>query len=101
MKKYKLKVNQEKLKRLKDQLKPGRSYFALAGIVLFFFLPEIAAFLYGDAIKAFFQAKEASSVGFYKTLYNQLESLGEVSYLNIALGVAFSVWFFKEKFKKD
>ena len=100
MKKYRVHINQEKLQELKERIKPGKSYWALFGIIVFFFLPEFIAYFWGDSIKAFFQAKEAISVGFNKILYKELESLGENSTFNIILGVVFTIWFFKERFKK-
>ena len=100
MKRYKIKINQEKLEEVKSQLKPGRSYWALAGIILFFFVPEIIALFWGESIVSFFQAKEAEATGAYKLIYKTLQSLGENSLFNIALGVAFVVWFFKERKKK-
>ncbi len=96
--KYKIRINQKKWQELKNQLKPGQSWWALVGIILFFFVPEIIAFFWGDAIKKYFQMQEQiSSSLFYKKLYHELQSLGENSWFNIILGVIFVVWFFYEK----
>jgi len=97
VRRYKIKINQEKLEHLKNQLKPGKSYLALVGIIVFFFIPEIIAFFYGEEIRAFFQAKEDSALGVTKLLYKELKSLGENSFFNIALGFVFVIWFFKER----
>jgi len=94
---YRVKINQEKLNELKKQLQPGKSYWALIGIVIFFFVPEVVAYFWGDEIKEFFNLKAAHSSGALKYLYSKLTSLGENSYFNIALGVLFVVWFFKAR----
>ena len=99
--KYRVRINQEKLEEVKDKLRPGKSWWALAGIILFFFVPEIAAFFWGDAIKHFFELKANSAPDVLQAkLYKQLESLGENSIVNLALGIAFTVWFFKAR-KRD
>jgi len=96
LKKYRVRINQEKLNELKKQLQPGRSWWALVGIIVFFFLPEVAAYFYGDAIKHFFALKASSSESFLQAkLYKQLESLGENSLFNILLGILFTIWFFR------
>ena len=94
---YKIRINEEKFNELKDKLRPGRSYFALAGIIIFFFVPEIIAFFWGEEIKRFFLLKQEHSSGILKFLYSQLKSLGENSFFNIAIGVLFVIWFFKAR----
>jgi len=99
--KYKVRINQEKLEELKTKLQPGRSWWALLGIIFFFFVPEVAAYFYGDEIKHFFALKASSSDSLLKAkLYTELESLGENSLFNIAFGVLFTIWFFKGRTKE-
>ncbi len=94
--KYRVRINQEKLEELKKQLKPGHSWWALVGIIVFFFVPEIIAFFWGDEISKYFALKEKNSIDFlHKFLYGQLKSLGKNSIFNITLGIGFVVWFFK------
>ena len=100
--KYKVRINQDKLEEVKAKLKPGKSWWALVGIVLFFFLPEIAAFFWGDEISKYFSIKEQTSVdSMHKFLYHQLQSLGENSIFNIVLGVIFTIWFFKGRKEEE
>jgi len=103
--KYRVRFNQEKLEELKTKLQPGRSWWALFGIIVFFFVPEVAAFFWGDEISKYFSLKEQNSIdSMHKFLYHQLISLGENSIINILLGVIFVIWFFrlkKEDRKKD
>jgi len=85
-------------KRLYEALKPSRSYWALVGIVLFFLLPEIVAIFWGDKIKLFFARLAMASDDLYlQKIYHLLEDFGEVSYINIFLGVIFIIWFFYER----
>ena len=92
----KVRINQEKLEELKKQLKPGHSWWALIGIIVFFFVPEIIAFFWGDEITKYFLLKEQHSQDyFYKLLFKELKSLGENSILNLTIGFGFLIWFFK------
>ena len=94
----KVRINQEKLEELKTKLQPGRSWWALVGIVFFFFIPEIVAFFWGNEISSYFALKEQNSIDkLHKFLYHQLISLGENSIFNTLLGVVFTVWFFKAR----
>ena len=94
--KYKIRINKERLELLKSQLAPSKSYLGLIGIVVFFFVPEIIAFFWGDEIKSYFLNLEKASSSFFEAyFYKVLQSLGENSIFNIVLGVLFLIWFFK------
>ncbi|MDD3603304.1 MAG: hypothetical protein PHZ17_08355 [Sulfurovum sp.] len=78
-------------------LKPEKSLWGAAGVVLFFIVPEIIAFIWGDEITRF--AKEAlladpSSIEhyWYEFLVMLFESGG--SWLNLFLGIALLIWLF-------
>lgn len=96
--KYRVRINKEKLEELKKQLHPGHTWWAFAGIIVFFFVPEIIAYYWGDEIVKYFELKEHNSVDFiHKFLYKHLKSLGENSIFNIILGIGFVLWFFSSK----
>ena len=96
----KVRINQEKFDELKKKLQPGKSWWALMGIIIFFFLPEVAAYFYGDEIKHFFVLKASGADSYLKVkLYTELETLGENSLFNILLGVLFTIWFFRARKK--
>ena len=98
--KYKIRVNKKKLEEINKQIAPGKSWWALVGIFVFFFLPEIVAFFWGDEIYKYFQIKEANAIEpMQKFLYRQLESLGKNSLINITIGILFTIWFFKRRKK--
>lgn len=78
-------------------LKPERSLWGVAGVVLFFIVPEIIAFIWGDEITRF--AKEALLVHpsgikhyWYEFLVMLFESGG--SWINLLLGIVLLVWLF-------
>jgi len=98
---FKLRVNKKKLDELNKKLAPGKSWWAFIGILLFFFLPELVAFFWGDRITAYFSNLENNaSDSLHKFLYRQLKGFGQNSIFNISLGLIFIVWFFKAR-KKD
>lgn len=78
-------------------MKPEKSIWGFLGIIVFFILPEIIAFIWGTEITAY--AKEgllhASSLidKYYFDLLVMLFEEGG-SWFNLGIGVAFLVWFF-------
>lgn len=78
-------------------MKPEKSVWGFLGIIVFFILPEIIAFIWGGEITAY--AKEgllhATSL-IDKYYFDLLVMLFEdgVSWLNLGIGVALLVWFF-------
>jgi len=89
-------------KKIVDSLRPGRSWWALVGIVLFFVLPEIAAFFYGDEIKGYFHyLSQKEPDRFLAKSFEMFESFGDFSWINLLIGLGFVGWFFYERYKKD
>ena len=79
-----------------QQLKPKKTLWSLAGVALFFIVPEIVAFIWGDAITAWAQMHLAQPLPLeeeYK--YKAIEMLfGDPSYLNLLIGIALFIWAF-------
>jgi len=82
------------------QLRPKRSWWSLIGIAVFFFVPEIIAFFWGDRIINYsnFMQKHTDDYMMQK-MYEMLKMFGENSMFNIILGFVFVVWFFYERRK--
>ncbi len=82
------------------QLRPKTSWWSLVGIVIFFFVPEIIAFFWGERIVAYadFMQKHTDDYLMQK-MYDTLKMFGENSLFNIILGGIFVVWFFYERRK--
>jgi len=84
-------ITQETLKNLK----PKKNLWGIFSVILFFIVPEIAAFFWGDEIIAFAQHKLQSHLPFEEEyLYKGIETLGEPSYFNLLFGVSLLVWLF-------
>ena len=99
----KIKLKTQKLiqnpaaKKALTSLKPEKSLWGFAGVILFFIIPEIVAFIWGDEITKF--AKEALPANpsgtthyWYEFLVMLFESGG--SWINLLLGIALLVWLF-------
>ena len=98
-----VRFNKEKFNsEVVEKLKPTTSWWALVGIIFFFFVPEIIAYIWGVEIKHFFlELQKSTDDNLQKTLYKKLaELLSENSLINILIGFGFVWWFFHER-KKD
>ena len=93
----------EQNKKLQEQLKklkPKRTIWGFLGVILLFFLPEFLNVFYSKEINEWI-VNYASTIP-NEAMANSLiwlskESFdGEVSYLNLILGVVFLIWLFKK-----
>ena len=85
---------------LLEQLKPKTSWGSLVGIFIFFFLPEIIAFFWGDKIIAYSNFMQSHTDDYMmQKMYGFLKMFGENSLLNIAIGLGLTGWFFYERRK--
>lgn len=78
-------------------MKPEKSLWGFLGIVLFLIVPEIVAFVWGIEIASYAKAQKIYADSFIEQQYYDLlimlfEEGG--SWLNLAIGAAFLVWFF-------
>lgn len=87
---------QEKL----QQMKPSRSIWGFLGVLLFFFVPEVMSYFWSNEINLYITNlahampnKELATL--LKWLGKELFT-GEISWLNIGLGVVFLVWLFRK-----
>lgn len=92
------------LQKSAQSLKANRSIWGVLGVVLFFIVPEIVGFIWGEEITYWAHAQalsEPSEVG--RKLYWVLEKLFEDggSWINLSIGVLLLVWLFwdREKFE--
>ncbi len=96
---------QEKLEKFKshpatkkslEQLKPKKTFWSLFGVALFFIVPEIVAFVWGDEITAYAQHHLSQPLPLeeeYK--YKMIEMMfGEGSWFNLLFGIGLLVWAF-------
>ncbi len=90
-------------KELHQKMKPGVSWWALVGIIFFFFIPEVITYFWGDELKVYFDnIANLQTNDLLKNLYQKTgEMLSENSLLNIAIGVGFVYWWYYERKKLD
>ena len=94
-----IKNNPEFQKKLQE-MKPSRSIWGVLGVVLFFFVPEFMSYFYSPEINHYLtnlaQTMPSDKMASLLTyLGNELFN-GEVSWINIGLGIAFLVWLFRK-----
>ncbi len=90
-------VKSPTLQKSAQSLKPNRSIWGLLGILLFFIVPELVGFIWGEEIAAWAHAQtlsEPTEMG--RRLYWVLEKLFEDggSWVNMGIGILLLVWLF-------
>jgi hypothetical protein len=78
-------------------MKPKKSIWGFLGVVLFFIVPEIVAFIWGADITAYahrqmLEAPAGAAATWYELLVMLFEDGG--SWINLAIGFALLVWLF-------
>ncbi|MEA2111580.1 MAG: hypothetical protein U9P71_05980 [Campylobacterota bacterium] len=97
MQKVKKIVKSPKVREAITQMKPNRTIWGFLGVVLFFIVPEIVGFVWGNEIaqyanKALQNNPSASMEAYFKALVMLFEDGG--SWINLLIGVALLVWLF-------
>ena len=92
------------LQKSARSLKPNRSIWGVLGVVIFFILPEIVGFIWGEEISDWAHAQtlsEPTEVG--RKLYWLLEKLFKDggSWINLSIGVLLLVWLFWDREKPE
>jgi hypothetical protein len=97
-----VRVNQDKLDELKSKLKPEATIWALVGILFFFFVPEILAYLYPEEIKTYFTnlSKLYENPLMKKLCLEMADELSQNSIVNIMIGFGFVWWWGYERYKR-
>ena len=101
--KHKIKAKAQQLaqnpatKKALLSMKPEKSLWGFLGIILFFIVPEIIAFIWGIPITAYAKtelllATSAVEQQYYKLLVMLFEEGG--SWINLGIGVALLIWLF-------
>ena len=89
--------NNPKVQQSLQNMKPERSIWGFLGVVVFFIVPEIIAFIYGEQITAYAQNELTLSSGVMSIYYDGLIMLFEDggSWFGIVFGLLLLVWLFK------
>lgn len=78
-------------------MKPQKNFWGIGGVVLFFIVPEIIAYIWGADITTYAKNELLTAPDFLKEKYYELLVMlfeEGISYLNLAIGIAFLVWLF-------
>ena len=92
-------VQDPKVKQVLTQMKPKKSLWGFFGVVLFFIVPELIGFVWGEQITAYAQESLAHNVSlsidmemYYKALIMLFEDEG--SWIGLFIGFVFLGWLF-------
>lgn len=80
-----------------SSMKPEKNFWGISGVILFFILPEIVAFIWGADITAYAKNELLTQHSFIETEYYELLAMlfeEGMSYFNLAIGIALLVWLF-------
>ena len=86
-----------KVKQAFLSMKPERSILGILGVIVFFILPELIAYIWGNDITLYAQQSLDFSTSFFETKYYEaLIMLFEegMSWFNLLFGLAMLVWLF-------
>ncbi|MDQ1264019.1 MAG: hypothetical protein QG559_1020 [Campylobacterota bacterium] len=78
-------------------MKPQKNFWGISGVVLFFIVPEIIAYIWAVDITSYAQNEMVNAQGFLEEKYYELLIMlfeEGMSYLNLAIGIALLVWLF-------
>ncbi len=92
--------NDPKMQEAIGRIKPKRTFWGIAGIVLFFFVPEFVTYIWQPELVAWAHLHSITEpLALQRTLYTQLEKMfaDGVSWLNIGIGVLLLVWVWRSK----
>ena len=88
-----------KIKQELKKLKPKRNIWGFMAVITLFFVPEVLNYFYSKEINSWIYnyALNAPNEWMRDTLIwlGKKSFDGEISYLNISLGVLFLIWLFK------
>lgn len=78
-------------------MKPEKNFWGIGGVVLFFIVPEIVAYMWGADITVYAKNELLSAPDFLEEKYYELLVMlfeEGMSYLNLAIGIALLVWLY-------
>ena len=85
------------VKKAVMSMKPARNIWGISGVIFFFILPEIIAFVWGEQITAYAREQLAYNLDMAEHYYYEgLVMLFEdgMSWINLLIGIALLVWLF-------
>jgi len=80
-------------------MKPNRSFWGVAGVILLFIAPEIAAFIWGGEITAYAHARVLTEADpMLNMIFKMVEMIFEDggSWLNLSIGLGLLYWIYHD-----
>ncbi len=84
-------------KKALQSMKPEKNFWGISGVILFFIVPEIVAYMWGADITVYAKNELLSAPDFLEEKYYELLVMlfeEGMSYLNLVIGIALLVWLF-------
>jgi len=89
-----------KLQKAVASVKPKKGIWGIAGIVLFFFVPEVVTFIWQDELINWAHLHSITEpLAMQRWLYTELEEMfaSGVSWFNLVIGTLLLLWVLKSK----
>jgi hypothetical protein len=89
-----------KFKEAVTRMKPKKNFWGIAGIVLFFFVPEFMVYIWQDELVSWSHLHSITEpIASQRWLFTKLEEMfiSGVSSVNLILGSLFLLWVLKSK----
>ncbi len=90
-------LKNQNTKKALSSMKPEKNLWGIGGVILFFIVPEIIAYIWGVDIVGYAQNELLQPQNFLEEKYFELLLMlfeEGVSYLNLVIGIALLVWLF-------
>ncbi|QFR43132.1 hypothetical protein CVO_05490 [Sulfurimonas sp. CVO] len=90
-------VQNPNAKKALQSIKPQKNFWGIGGVVLFFIVPEIIAYIWGEDITKYANNELLKPQDFLNTQYYELLVMlfeEGISYINLAIGIALLIWLF-------
>jgi len=90
--------NDPKLKEAVTRIKPKKNFWGIAGIILFFFVPELVTYIWQDELVSWSHTHSISEpLEMQRWMFGKMETMyaSGVSWFNLVLGSLFLWWVLK------
>ena len=89
-----------KFKKAVTRIKPKKNFWGIAGIILFFFIPELVVYIWQSELVSWAHLHSITEpIASQRWIFTKMEEIfaSGVSWVNLTLGSLFLLWVFKSK----
>jgi len=101
LKKIQKKIDSDpKLKEAVERIKPQKNFWGIAGVILFFFVPELVTYIWQNELIDWSHLHSLTEpLEMQRWVYTKLEEMFKsgVSWFNISIGVLLLLWVWRSK----